>query len=202
MSSEATTSPPHGEVMKHFLKELYARLDSLPRRNRTLWNPTPTIYHNLENGAGVGILEDALKCAHVLMSHDAFEDVVLTPGASFKARQMPRGKYGNYYSILTYQGGFIHRAAFGGLAAAVWLGHGLDVCWECCGFDSMEGREEQEGETYQYLGKVFDEGSSVRVELYVAGEVYDIVLGSLCGNLLVVVHNVGEACELFKDRVE
>lgn len=212
MSSKATTSPPHhGEVMKQFLRKLYAQLNSLPRRNRTFWNRNPTIYQNLEDGAGVEMLEDALKCVHVLMTHDAFEDVVLTPGASFEARKMPRGTYGNYYSIPTYQGGFIHRAAFNGLAAAVSLGHvldGLQFGWKCCGFDSMEGREEQEEEKFSCLGKVFDEGSSVKVDLYIAGRVddivydieYDIVLGSLCGNLLLVIQNVGEACKLFETR--
>ena len=186
MSSETTPKLRNGEVMKLFLKELYRRLAALPMCT-PLHDRDPSIYDNLTRGDGKELLRKAASNVHVLLSSEVFDDLKAS-GAAFEARQMKGDKYDKYYFVTKYEEGDILHAVCGGLAAGASLGRDLEVFW----VDQDEDDEE-------YYAKVFDQGSSVRITLSFEGKTYEVVLGSLCVNLLVVVHNDDESCKLFED---
>jgi len=182
---------PHvTHYMKAALQEVYNRLDDLPKATMGSGRAAATIYQNLSCGVGVRVIDYALKNEFlVIFSQDVFDDMDIRTQTALEPRRMG-GIFHNYYYAPSpkYFGSKIYHAAFGGLAAAASFAH-----------PELKGKRHWEGEEEEYDAHVLEEHEGyVKVTLHVAGEAYDVFLGSLCALRVIVVHYEEEECKLFE----
>jgi hypothetical protein len=187
----AKPNPTHvTHYMKPALQELYNRLDALQKAHTSFGWRAANIYDNLSLDVGVRVIDDALKNEFlVIFSKNVFDDMDIHTQTALEPRRMG-GIFHNYYYAPSpkYFGSEIYHAAFGGLAAAASFAH-----------PESKGKRYWEGEEEEYDAYVLEEHEGyVKVTLHVAGEAYDVFLGSLCALRVIVVHYEEEECKLFE----
>ena len=168
--------------MRDLLRRLYDTLDDLPRKKTRYGVAVTDIYANLSFGVGVPEVKCALQDVNVLVSKALFNNLTKKQKAALQGRKMG-GIFSEYY-IIGNLCGMIYNAAFGGLAAAASFEHDDSSAWS----DNYE----------EYSAEVVNHKGCVQVTLDVAGNTYDVFLGSLCVHRLIVVHYEEEPCTLFQ----